>query len=137
MWGAVLACLKPCVTSTKICLTSLPRKVKLCSAAADSGMGMLWSSCEGGMLSQPPKTPHVPLCHFQLCSISPAVYLLPPAPSSPDHSVFPLVFTQNWGSFPSGVLWNKPSALCAKWKHKKRKFYARGKCLNRIQVGLS
>lgn len=37
--GAVLACLKPCVTSTKICLTSFPRKVKLYSAAADSGRG--------------------------------------------------------------------------------------------------
>lgn len=27
-------------------------------------------------------------------------------------------------------------ALCAKWKHKKRKFCARGKCLNSFQVAL-
>lgn len=36
--GAALARLKPSVTSTKICLTSPPRKVRLCSAA-DSGAG--------------------------------------------------------------------------------------------------
>lgn len=41
LWGAVLVCLKPCVTNTKICLTYFPRKVKLYSvaAAADSGRG--------------------------------------------------------------------------------------------------
>lgn len=47
------------------------------------------------------------------------VYLLSPAPSLPDPSVLPplylshpAVFAQNWGRFPSGVLWNKPSEHC-------------------------
>lgn len=81
--------------------------------------------------AQPPKTRCFPLCHLQLCNISPADLtrwapwqqcmectcchqhpLLQTSQCFPLVFGHPAVFAQNWGSFPSRVLWNKPSEHC-------------------------
>lgn len=72
LWGAVLTCLKPCVTSTKICLTSFPRKVKLYSAAADSGSGdaagllQEWDAVSACPATKDTRFPSVPFPAVQL-----------------------------------------------------------------------